>query len=1040
MSVKDSYKLYIKFPLEDEYSSYEIIFNSLVITEVLHNDLKNADNSAKCSIIHNQVLEDKLRLISDEGINAYITCNDRRLFTGFVRRNFSFTKDVKVKTTTIELVSPSFNLKRQITDAIRLINPAICSNEFSLIKSVFIAAGYTLGDLVNLPIISTRIPYFSADPESITYYDIINDALKEYGYILDFDNIGLPKVYPLISNKIETAKNFITGINGNIRGTLSQQVAMEKYQKFILNWTSTKTLENSTIFEDTTGATATLSAVIPVPPSQYYGESEAGSIGLYCNYDTPDYELLYAYNTELDLDVSDPARLVLEEFTDYHNKAFIKIYNNSPSLTEYINKFRIRGTAIVKAGDNITKLNNSDGKYAETLSIDSKYIYNSEAANYYINCLAHYYKYNDFNYTVNSYEDYNIGDLVNLKDNNFGEILCRIINKTTNCYTGLFVYKLEGVGEYETSTTVTESEVNGVSGQLTIDKISGTIADSIQEELKDLELVDTPLIYADNPTFLFSVNGAGVTPITQQIETTIHVIQYDEEIDFSFDNIIIPSDWKLDIQYHTLRFTVPAGFDLSNGYIKIPVIYRPVLKNYDYINEDQIEYTNEDGYIYGAYILSDEQKEYTLFIGYSGVRGVYRGPFDNTDNLPTSDKLIIGDYICWTGEDKTESDKSKDGIFLQCALYSWDGTQWVKDNNIENCSSALSDILSVSNADLATNNSTASLYLDHLTANKIFADRLVANNAFIDAIVSNEAFIRNIFASQINILNSGYIQSNEFDEKSNNAGFKLDGEGNFICINANIVNGVFSGSIDSGPLKLNNSNPGIITKNYNAGISYINLVEDLEKSGVFLGSHICTGTFEGINITSIKLEKDANVLTDAIYYYINDLAYAGTQYYVTYVTTVKITINKNYVYTGTLKTVEYNSYRNPNITYRQISYNSRPTPGKTYTGVLTENSNFIFAPVCYATNGKDKTHKEIDVLIEMSKQGFEFSKLERWKHFFKPNEFSAEEETRLMFFDDEKLLYKSSPMPTACEPCPGNINAIFLFIVFFILPFNKMTI
>lgn len=856
MSVNDSYKLYIKFPLEDEYSSYEIIFNSLVITEVLHNDLKNADNSAKCSIIHNQVLEDKLRLISDEGINAYITCNDRRLFTGFVRRNFSFTKDVKVKTTTIELVSPSFNLKRQITDAIRLINPAICSNEFSLIKSVFIAAGYTLGDLVNLPIISTRIPYFSADPDSMTYYDIINDALKEYGYILDFDNMGLPKVYPLISNKVETAKNFITGINGNVRGTLSQQVSMEKYQKFILNWTSTKTLENSTIFEDTTGATATLSAVIPVPPSQYYGESEAGSQGLYCNYDTPDYELLYAYNTELDLDVSDPARLVLEEFTDYHNKAFIKIYNNSPSLTEYINKFRIRGTAIVKAGDNITKLNNSDGKYAEILSIDSKYIYNSEAANYYINCLAHYYKYNDFNYTVNSYEDYNIGDLVNLKDNNFGEILCRIINKTTNCYTGLFIYKLEGVGEYETSTTVTESEVNGVSGQLTIDKISGTIADSIQEELKDLELVDTPLIYADNPTFLFSVNGAGVTPITQQIETTIHVIQYDEEIDFSFDNIIIPSDWKLDIQYHTLHFTVPAGFDLSNGYIKIPVIYRPVLKNYDYINEDEIEYTNEDGYIYGAYILSEEQKEYTLFIGYSGVRGVYRGPFDNTDNLPTSDKLIIGDYICWTGEDKTESDKSKDGLFLQCALYSWDGVQWVKDNNIENCSSALSDILSVSNADLATNNSTASLYLDHLTANKIFADRLIANSAFIDAIVSNEAFVNNLFSKAITLRKdstdpegnySGFIKSDNWQEKQ--IGWKIRHDGNAELNDVFIGgNAIFSGSIQSGPLYLDDIDPTSIETQriFEAGTSCSEFDKFIERntyptfSPGGYNSYICT--------------------------------------------------------------------------------------------------------------------------------------------------------------------------------------------------------
>lgn len=62
-----------------------------------------------------------------------------------------------------------------------------------------------------------------------------------------------------------------------------------------------------------------------------------------------------------------------------------------------------------------------------------------------------------------------------------------------------------------------------------------------------------------------------------------------------------------------------------------------------------------------------------------------------------------------------------------------------------------------------------------------------------------------------------------------------------------------------------------------------------------------------------------------------------------------------------------------------------------------ENNDFIWAHVNYA---EKTSHKALKMLKEMSDAKMKFKQLYKWKHFFKPYNFSAEKEIRLMFIDN----------------------------------------
>lgn len=450
--ITDRYELMVDFG--GGYRSVATHFEGFSRTEVCHNQLKAADNSCRLIIKHDVELENLLRGITENGVKAYITKNGSRLFTGYVRRTFAFSNTGTVQDTGIELVSPSFILKRNISSNVRMLGATVTG----CVKKLLQLAGYPLAELEGIPSIGKTIPFLCIEADSTTYYDVISNLLWEYGYILEFDNWGLPTAYRMDAEIRETSQTFRTVTDmadGNILEMLKQSVSDEAYQKFSIEWIGIKTLEGVSIFSDTTNATTKAKCVQVVQPRTYYGESEADSEGLYLEYSCENYDLLYAHDVTLDWEGE--SNLEKKEFTDYGTRGFLKIFNNSYSTAKKITKLDLYGTAIVKEAVNVAKISNSDGIMAQTYSYQSKYIYDKDSADKLCSILASYYKYADFVYELTSRSDYAVGSLAYVEDPQTGSVLCRIIQKSTNEYSGKIQYKLEGVSEYVPAIVVTES-------------------------------------------------------------------------------------------------------------------------------------------------------------------------------------------------------------------------------------------------------------------------------------------------------------------------------------------------------------------------------------------------------------------------------------------------------------------------------------------------------------------------------------------------------------------------------------------------------
>ena len=78
--------------------------------EVYYNNLKQADNNATVTIPYDGEVQNFINAYADENIKAQITDGSIHVFTGYVRKNFSFSKKQSNQPMKLELVSPSFLL------------------------------------------------------------------------------------------------------------------------------------------------------------------------------------------------------------------------------------------------------------------------------------------------------------------------------------------------------------------------------------------------------------------------------------------------------------------------------------------------------------------------------------------------------------------------------------------------------------------------------------------------------------------------------------------------------------------------------------------------------------------------------------------------------------------------------------------------------------------------------------------------------------------------------------------------------------------
>lgn len=363
--------------------------------------------------------------------------------------------------------------------------------------------------------------------------------------------------------------------------------------------------------------------------------------------------------------------------------------------------------------------------------------------------------------------------------------------------------------------------------------------------------IESPNIYVTPGTGVFVVDDEGIIQREQSITIECKVIQNNEELDFDFGSIQVPSGFSVRAENHTLILTAFEGSRVKNCYFDIPLVFQKYEYKYTYGDEDNnlygylncqdgqwfgdinslnnlppqannnyflwtavdtqsseeivdggifkqntYYYSNgtryeEASFIpYGAAFLSEDSNEFiSTFAISTVVGGRYFEAINKVLNIPTD--VIIGDYFTWTGTDQTSTSVVQGGKLLAGCCYKWDGNEWVKDISPKHRATAMKDILGVAETEIMANNSDVIEYVKRLIAKDVVTKNIkVTGEALLDSTITASLILGTKNE------NRGVIQSSNFTEQGD-AGFKIDADGNAIFRSLKVGTGAGSSLLSS---------------------------------------------------------------------------------------------------------------------------------------------------------------------------------------------------------------------------------------------------
>lgn len=444
----------IEFKFGYDWQSYSVVLNDFTITEMLHNNLKPTDSSCSFSLVPDLNLYNLLRGIDTQNVPVRIKKNNLTVFFGYIRKTFEFKKTQRLQPVKIEIVGPSFILKKRITTNHLYIDVPLNSIVVDLLQ----ACGITD---YNLPNFNVIIPVFKTTEEA-TYHDVLAKLLLEYGYLFYFDKDGYFRVIKIYPENLTTTKQF----NGlNCLDQISQTKKEEQKERVVVKWYELKNLQNVLVFSDTTNAKDGFKCYIELSPQQFLGDKEEW----YADFHHDEGEILYSSGISLDI-IKGPSIQVLK-FQQAGNRALLSVKNTNSLYAETILKLDIKAQTVkVKKSINTSIVTKSSNPNA-TEEIQADYVFTKTYADALANYLAWYYKYCDFTYKLKSKTDYAIGDLVVVSDYGIGSITARIVKKVIQIQNGIIEYELEAVSEYIPESVSGESFINNPIPNTTIDNL-----------------------------------------------------------------------------------------------------------------------------------------------------------------------------------------------------------------------------------------------------------------------------------------------------------------------------------------------------------------------------------------------------------------------------------------------------------------------------------------------------------------------------------------------------------------------------------------
>ncbi|AFG37626.1 hypothetical protein [Spirochaeta africana] len=433
----------------EEVPAYEILKNSFSIETILHNNLQPTVNRLKMQVKTGSTTLNKLIANTVETL-VYIERNGFPYFYGQIRNTYQLEMKARDRNSVdIEAVDRAYLFKKVISETVFHLDATVTE----ILEDLLAKAGLTPADYPTDTITDVVAVFSVRRSDRTTFEDVITDLLFEHGYIYYFDGTGSMQLTRFVVDDTTTTQVFN---DSNIYRSNALQKKDQDHDSVEISYPLIRHETQIPVFEDTSGGNEYYRAFISLAPGEWYPNGASSSRSIYSEYRIQDMELYSVDNPELEWEGQSGIELVRCDFGD--READIA-FRNTAGSSRAIQLFRIRGDAVLKAGENILQID--DGSTENTITHDCKYVTEETLAERLGHYLFDYYQNSRFQYVITSFSDYGIGTVVQVQNSGLGlDIKGRIVRKhETELHPGRIDYVVEQITDYQVSADVTQRTV-----------------------------------------------------------------------------------------------------------------------------------------------------------------------------------------------------------------------------------------------------------------------------------------------------------------------------------------------------------------------------------------------------------------------------------------------------------------------------------------------------------------------------------------------------------------------------------------------------
>ena len=331
-----------------DYTAYLVGQYPIKRTRQLHNALKPVTGTCSFAIRNNVALVNAfLTASADPAVK--ITHDGAAYFAGTIRKTVKVSVgQLRVDALECQCVDPTYRLGRKkirtsiVWSDYKVSDPT--NKSASLLHQLFYLAGFADAEL-NLAAIDTTVSNYVVDgtDKAVSIRSEIETILRDTVYTLRPTRAGVIELYDLAPESYSPTATIKTGSGGNITEGYSAERDEYKEEAVDVTYWTHKTLADEVVFEDTTGATASLPCSIPITAGAYYPEGAELGESVRGAYQIENEELVCVEGATLEW--AHTGDVTLEDSTEDGLGMLLRFHSATGGV---ITKLRIVGDATIK--------------------------------------------------------------------------------------------------------------------------------------------------------------------------------------------------------------------------------------------------------------------------------------------------------------------------------------------------------------------------------------------------------------------------------------------------------------------------------------------------------------------------------------------------------------------------------------------------------------------------------------------------------------------------------------------------------------------